>query len=292
MIGTDTQTHESPGFNYHLLRSALDSFKKNLAQLSPEEYRQVIRKASKTLDIESLVLASPEAGGVVVSGQQLTQSVEEIAGRYESREDFIRDLQANGLDEDSLRRALYRELLFNGIMQKVAAKSAAISDLDVLLFYEMHPKRFETPEQRVVRHILITINPDYPENSYPNARARIEDIRRKLAGRINRFHDFAKRYSECPTAMEEGKLGKVTRGQLYPALDAALFQMTENSISQVLESEVGFHLLFCEKILPSKRIRFAKVKRRIHEILQERRRRNCQKAWLAELKQMSQTKGQ
>ena len=35
------------------------------------------------------------------------------------------DLEANGLDETGLRKALYRELLFDGVMQRVAARSAS-----------------------------------------------------------------------------------------------------------------------------------------------------------------------
>ncbi len=72
------------------------------------------------------------------------------------------------------------------------------------------------------------MNPHYPENTLTAARTRMERVVEKLAGRTNRFHEFAKRYSECPTAMEGGKLGNVTRGQLYAELDAMLFRMDEN----------------------------------------------------------------
>ncbi len=70
---------ENPEFNYHLLRTALDGFSKNLGQLDPTEYKQVYRKASKSFDLESLVLASPEAKGVIIPEQQLDQSVAEVA---------------------------------------------------------------------------------------------------------------------------------------------------------------------------------------------------------------------
>lgn len=276
--------HEAnPEFNYHLLRTAIDGFSKNLGQLDPIEYTQVYHKASKSFDLESLVLASPEAKGVIISEQQLDQSVAEVASRYASEEEFSKDLSTNGLDEGSLRHALYRELMFDSVMQKVAAKRADVSDLDARLFYEMHHDRFEAPEQRVARHILITINPDYPENTHAAAFARMELVVEKLAGRTNRFGEFARRYSECPTAMEGGKLGDVTPGQLYAELDAVLFAMPQNQISPIVESEMGFHLLYCEKIKPGKRVAFSKAAPRIQGILQDRQRRNCQKAWLAGL---------
>jgi peptidyl-prolyl cis-trans isomerase C len=279
----EQQTNSSPAFSYHMLRNALNSFKKNLVQLNPAEYDQVFRSATKSFDIESLVIASKEAEGIVISEEQLNGSVSEVATRYENRDEFLKDLKNNGLDEEGLRSALYRELLFDGVMQRVAACAATVNELDINLFYEMHHERFQTPESRTARHILITINPDFPENKPQAALDRMNQLVEKLAGRINRFDDFARRYSECPTAMDGGRLGEVVRGQLYESLDAELFKLQERQISQILESDMGLHLLYCEKIKPAKRIPISKAAPRITEILQDRQRRNCQKSWLKSL---------
>ncbi|MET0049320.1 MAG: nitrogen fixation protein NifM [Sedimenticola sp.] len=283
----DQHSKTSPEFNYHLLRNALERFGRNLGQLEPDEFQQIYAKASKSFELESLVLESLEAKSVVISDQQLDKSVEEVASRYGSREEFLQDLEANDLDEESLRIALYRELVFDSVMQLVAANTSVVSDIDVHLFYAMHHERFEVPETRQARHILITVNPDFPENSPAAAHERMEQVVEKLGERVNRFPEFAKRYSECPTAMEGGKLGEVKHGQLYPELDAMLFSMQENEISPIIESEMGFHILLCEKIKPAKRVPISKVKTQIREILEQRHRRNCQKAWLTSLRKVS-----
>ena len=283
MTSAEHNTEDTPAYNYHLLRIALQGFSKNIAQLDTQEYRKVRHKANKSFELESLVIASPEAEDVIISAHQLDVSVAEVLSRYPSTEAFHEDLKTNGLDEVSLRQALYRELLFDGVMQKVSADSATVSDLDVRLFYEMHHERFEIPEQRSARHILITINPDYPENTLSAAHARMEAVVAKLAGRVNRFPVFAQRYSECPTAMEGGSLGEVNRGQLYAELDTVLFDMQEQQISPIIETELGLHILLCERIKPGRRVPLSKAAQRIQEILQERQRRNCQKAWLASL---------
>ena len=96
----------SPAFNYHLLRNALNGFNKNLSQLDSVEYEHVYRKARKSFDLESRILASPEAEGLVITQQQLDYSVAEVAARYESLEEFHSDLQANSLDETGLRCVL------------------------------------------------------------------------------------------------------------------------------------------------------------------------------------------
>jgi peptidyl-prolyl cis-trans isomerase C len=85
--------------------------------------------------------------------------------------------------------------------------------------------------------------------------------------------------------MDGGTLGEVKAGQLYPELDSVLFSMEEGEISQIIESEMGFHILLCEKIKPGKRVPFTKAEPKIREILEERQRRSCQKEWLAALKE-------
>ncbi len=284
-------------FNYHLLRHALEKFQKNPGQLEAGAYQQTLQKAQESFDLESLVLNAPEAGKVVIPDQQIDQAVQEVAARYEDNETFTQDLQSNGLNRKGLRRALHRELRFDGVMQKVAASAAQVNEIDVRLFYEMHRERFEASELRMARHILITVNPDFPENKRDVALKRIKKVAKQVAQKLEQtgqsgkkntgdlFAKFATQYSECPTAMQEGKLGEVKQGQLYPELDQHLFQMAEGEISTILESELGFHLLLCEQIKPGKKISPEQAEPTIRKILQQRQQRNCQKAFLNRLKQ-------
>lgn len=284
----DTQ---APAYAYHQMRAALDTFKKSPADLDELERKTVTRKAAKSFEIESLVLNSAEVAEVMVTAEQVAAAVGEIRERYEDEYALHEDLQRNGLDIDILHQALHRELLFDAVMQHVGARHAVASDIDIRLFYEMHRERFQVPEKRVARHILLTVNDDFEENTWDASMARMEVIADKLDGRSNRFASLARKYSECPTAMDGGKLGEISKGQLFPELDAQLFCMEEGEISGIVETEIGFHLLYCERIEPGRAIPLSKVRGKISEILERRNQRNCQKAWLAGLRQ-SQEDGQ
>lgn len=276
---------QSPEFSYHLLRNALNDYGKNLVQLEPDEHRNVYRKATQSYELESLVIAAPETKDIVIPDEQLSWSLANIAARYDSREEYLQDLEANGLDETGLRHSLYRELMFDAVMQLVASGCTAVSDADVEQFYETHPESFEQPELRSAKHILITVNPEFTENTKEAALARMEQVVEKLNGNSENFSELAKCHSECPTAMEGGELGELKQGQLYPELDAALFSMQEGEISQIIESEMGFHILLCDKIRPGKQISFAEAELKIRNTLEERSRRSRQKEWLAGLKE-------
>lgn len=273
-----------PEYRYHLLRAALAAGLPGLPGLGGPELTQIARRADNSFELESLVLGSREAADIVIPNGRLAAAMSELRGRYPDQAAFLADLADNGLDEDTLRRALHRELIFDAAMQRAAARRPAVSDIDERLFFELHNDRFTVPERRTARHVLITVSDRFAENRRDVARARIEELVQKLAGRPNRFPSLARQHSECPSAMEDGRLGTVPRGRLYAELDAALFGLPEGAVSEPVESKLGFHLLWCEKIHHGRTLPFSKAKPRIQQLLKERAERNCQKAWIAELR--------
>ena len=280
---------ENAVYRYHLLRVALELYRRNLPQLNDMDMAEVHRRASRTYSIESAVLETPEAREVVIDRRSLDAAVTEVASRYRDAQEFHADLAANGLDETALRGALRRELVFNTVLQHIGARRPSINAIDTRLYYELNRERFRVPETRTARQILVTINPDYPDNTREAAQARIEKIATAIASRPARFAEQARRHSECPSALDGGKLGEISRGQLFPELDAALFGLREGEISGVVETEIGLHLLLCEKIQPVRQLPYARAASDIHKLLDERHRRNCQKTWLSELLLQRQT---
>jgi peptidyl-prolyl cis-trans isomerase C len=279
------QAERPPEFAYHLLRAALEHFQLSVPELNDEQYAEAERIANRTFALESVVLASPEAAGVVVPDIDTAKSVAEIESRYESQTNFIEDLNRNGLDERVLRSALARELLFNAVMERVSSKIPAVSDLDVQIFYQWHSDRFTRPETRKARHILVTLNEDFPENTYEKAVERLQPLIEKLHRNPGRFKDLARKHSECPTALEGGRLGELTQGKLYPELDTALFAMEEGEISDIIQTEIGLHILYCEKVNKAIKVPLSRAKKKIRAILGQRQRRACQKAWLDKLQE-------
>lgn len=272
-------------YRYHLLRAAIERFQCDLVGLDAQRMAEVESQARRTFDLESLVLSSPEALDAVVQETRLEEALGALRGRYPDTDAFQEDMARNGLDEDSMRRALQRELTFDAVMQRVGAYATPITEVEERLFYELHRERFETPERRAARHILITVNDDYPENRRDAARARIERIAADLKSHVEQFGELARRHSECPSATQDGSLGLVAPGQLFPSLDKGLFGLAAGDVSGVLESDLGFHLLLCERIDAARSVDFDQAREKIRSVLEQRRRREAQKDWIASLRQ-------
>jgi len=272
-----------PEYAYHLLRCALEQYGKKPSQLDQAQFKKVQKQADASFDLESRVLASAEASDVTISEQQVQEAVKELAGRYESHATFLADLVANNLDESLLYTALLRELTFSVVMERIGMRGEPISDLDIIQYYEAHPKQFMQAETRVARHILLTINPAFPDNTRQAAKSRIEHIAEILRNNPRRFADMARKHSECPSALEGGKLGCLSRGKLYPELDQALFELEQGYVSKVVETELGLHLIYCEKIYPAGQITLLQARSHIQQFMQQRQRHQFQRAFLAKL---------
>jgi len=268
---------------YALLRSSLALFRKAPDKLDPTQLQQAEAQARNEYRLESRVLNAPEAAGVIIPEREWQAAYQEIRDRYEDESAFLSELAKNRLTEEALRAALYRQCKVNAVLEKIAARSPEVSEVEIGIYYHLHAEQFNRPELREVSHIFISINPDFPENTRENAWDRIQDVRARLLKKPHKFAELALKYSECPTSLNGGTLGKVPRGKLYPELDAVLFSMKAGEVSQVLESEIGFHVLLCKQIHRAETISLKNATPKIRQLMKERYRRNCQRAWLASL---------
>ena len=271
------------GIAYLALKAAQKLYGKAPSELPSDEMERVQAMAHKQSVLEARVLASPEARDAMVPPASVQTAVQEIRRRYADEEEFHADLASNGLDEAGLTAALQRELMVEAILEKIGTRAEKVNDADVARYYEEHPEQFRRPEMRHARHILITINEEYAENSREQARKRIEAIAADLLKEPGHFEELALKHSECPTALEGGKLGDLPAGKLFPQLDEVLFKLKPGEISGVLESEIGFHLLRCDVITEARTLDLAQARPKIRKALGGKRKRDVQQAWLKQI---------
>ena len=278
-----TATQSVQADPYTLLRTALRLFKKSPDELAEAELRQAEIQAINEYTIENRILNAPEAGAVIISENELQAAYQEIRDRYEDDESFFSDLEKNNLNKETLNTALYRQSRINVVMELIASRAPDVSEVEIGIFYHLHPEQFNRPELREACHIFFSINPEYPENTRETAYARLQEIKTKLQKKPHKFAELALKHSECPTALQGGKLGLVSRGKLYPELDAVLFSLKTGEISEIVESEIGFHLVLCKQIQRAETLSLQKATPKIRQLMKERSRRTCQRAWLASL---------
>lgn len=270
-------------YAYHLLKASVERFGRRPIDLAAEEAPVAQALADNALFIEERILASEEARRVAVSESDAAAARDALAARYEGEAAFREALEKAGVSEPALLEALRRQIRVETVLDAVAAAAPGPSEAEIEAFYKSRPEAFRTPERRRLRQILITVNPDFPENRPEAARARIEAIGARLRETPGRFAEEAQAHSECPSALEGGALGLVARGTLMPPLEEIAFALRPGAISAVAESEIGFHILRCDEVVSARRAPLAEAREQIADALQTALKDRLKRAWIKRL---------
>ena len=268
---------------YSAMHVGLSRYKKTLHQLSPHQLSESQNIARKNYDIQSKILSSSQGSRVSIQPDSVSSALQTMVAKYSGEEEFEAELMANRMTRELMMEAIDRELRVETILELVSNDAPECTETDARIYYYLHPDKFSQPETRDARHILITVNDDFPENQLQETMRRIQSVAQRVKKKPSRFSEQALKYSECPTAMNGGELGRLKKGVLFPSLDRALFAMESGSVSDVIESPMGFHVLNCTAIYPQGLVSLSEALPQIIEKITERNRINHQKNWIKSL---------
>ena len=126
-------------------------------------------------------------------------------------------------------------------MQKVQ-----VSDSELQKQYQDGLDSFRTPERVRVRHILIKTQ-GKPKEEAPKLKAKADDLLKQLKGGAD-FADLAKKNSEDTGSAEKGgELGWIVKGQTVANFEKAAFSLEPGTLSGIIETEYGYHILQVEE---------------------------------------------
>jgi parvulin-like peptidyl-prolyl isomerase len=200
-----------------------------------------------------------------VKAEEIDEALERVKGQYGLSDEsaFEKALAANGLTLDALKEQLRDSILAN----KVLAREVTInlSDDAVRTEYEkIKEKSYAVPAKAEVSEILVPFDPADPA-SVDAARRKIEQARSRIAAGTP-FADVAREYSEGPARQQGGDLGTVAKGDLQPALDAAIFG---KDVPEPVQTQDAFYLLDVRKRIPAGYRPFDEVKEEIRSKMSE-----------------------
>jgi peptidyl-prolyl cis-trans isomerase D len=145
-----------------------------------------------------------------------------------------------------------------------------ISDDQARKFYEANTARFQEQERRRASHILIKIDAGADAKARQAIKARAEQILAEVRKSPAQFGDLARKHSQDPVSGEKGgDLGSFTRDMMLKPFSDAAFQMQKGAISDLVESQFGYHIIRLDAIVPGAKLGFEAVKADIQKELRQ-----------------------
>ncbi len=109
-------------------------------------------------------------------------------------------------------------------------------------------------EQIIIPEMYLNKLYDYYNENIKNqseAYKKINQAATELEEDSSNFEEVAKKYSEGSSAENGGELGWFEKGQIVPEVAEVVFEMEPGQHSEIVESPLGFHIVYLEKIRKS-----------------------------------------
>ena len=123
-------------------------------------------------------------------------------------------------------------------------RGLTVSEDDLKRYYDENASRFTAAEERRASHILIKADKDMPAAERQKARAKADALLEQLRKSPGQFADLARKNSDDPGSAERGgDLDYFGRGAMVKPFEDAAFAMKQGEISNVVESDFGYHII-------------------------------------------------
>ena len=255
----------------------------------PDDQRAVVRSNLLQHLIISKILAqkaTPEDRAAIL--KQVDESIDEARKSAPSPTVFDAEIKASGMTLAQVKARACEEQLSKRVLKREISRGITISDAAARSFYDTNQDQFSIPEQVRVSHILIsTLDPATRQPLPPDQKRAKEKLARSIRDRALKGEDFAalvKQYSDDTATKDKGGEYKFPRRQMVAEFEAAAFSLRVNQISELVETQYGYHIIKLLERYPARQESFAEVSDKIKEFLTEQQAEKLLPAYLDRIK--------
>ncbi len=212
------------------------------------EADQVVKtRILEELMFKRLLMHYGEVDSVEVSDQQVEYSVDHRINYFISQAGSVRTFEqyyGKPLDEikEDMREIVRQDLLSQGKRQEII-QNVKITPTEVKTFFKKIPRDSIPVIPSKYEFGQITKKPEISERVKKTAMDRITGYRNRIL-KGESFEILARAHSDDPgSAKQGGELGLTKRGNWDPAFTTAAFKLKPGEISEVVESQFGYHIL-------------------------------------------------
>ncbi|MDD2600743.1 MAG: peptidylprolyl isomerase [Kiritimatiellae bacterium] len=247
-----------------------------------ERLAELVERATEQAIGTKLLMDEAGRRNVPVSEDEIEKQLDKVIEQVGGVDNFKAALAQQQIDEVAFRKQLEQGQRIDSLIQEAAKSVSDPTEKELKEFYEQNKDDFKTAERVLAQHILIS--PDGTENSSKEeALRRIEAIRARIVDGTP-FADEAAEHSMCPSGKEGGSLGWFSRGMMVPEFDSSVFAMNVGDVSEVVETQFGYHLIFKTDHETAAEASYADSRDKVLELLRHSKRGKAVTAFVETLK--------
>ncbi|KFN38310.1 hypothetical protein KN63_04550, partial [Smithella sp. F21] len=159
-----------------------------------------------------------------------------------SMQTYLKKLAAEGNTLENVKKEIKGQILRMRLLRREVQSRILITDEEIGQYYDQPRQDYEGKEAVHIKQIFLPA----PAQADKMTRERIKNQARELHQRIlngERFEMLAAQYSKGPAAAEGGDIGFVERGIIVPEVEKEAFSLPVGQISNVIETDLGYHIL-------------------------------------------------
>ncbi|HTJ94631.1 MAG TPA: SurA N-terminal domain-containing protein [Pararobbsia sp.] len=184
-----------------------------------------------------------------ISYQQKAQPTDDQLKQY---------YDAHKADFQTPETAQIQYVVLNG---DALAAATQPTDADAKQYYNDNVKSFTTDDQVRASHILITVPKNASDADRAKAKAKAEQLLAQVRAHPEQFADIAKQNSQDPGSADKGgDLGWFGHGMMVKPFEDAAFALKPNQISDLVQSDFGYHIIKVTDVKPAGTKSFDEVK--------------------------------
>lgn len=210
---------------------------------------------------DSLAKRLSELGEQEREVQQLAFKTSDYAGQVKVTDDMLKSYyeKSNQFNVPEQVKAEYVVLTADALAAQIN-----VSDADIKSYYEQNAKHYGVEEQRRASHILIGVNKDASDAEKAAAKTKAEQLLATLRKNPQEFAKLAKENSsDTGSAERGGDLGFFGKGMMVKPFEEAAFKLKQGELSDLVQSDFGFHIIKLTAIKPASTKTLDEVKNEI-----------------------------
>ncbi len=251
-----------------------------LSQLYPRVYKEM----SEMLVANILLTQAAEKSSLAVSDEALAEEVANIETNIPEGKTLQEMLAENEIELDEWKENLRKQLLVGKLVEEQTADVEEATLVEAEEFYTENINSFKIPEAVSASHILLTFTPEDTDETKAKKKEDLAELREQiLAG--GSFEELAAEHSDCPSSQQGGSLGTFGRGQMVPEFEEAAFGMTVGDVSEIVETQFGYHVIKVTDHQAEGVQSLADVKDQLISYLTSQKKQEALVAYIEELKE-------